>query len=76
MFFKETSTVRKVSGKVSYPVANATTGLLSHTMLGTFELVLPLQASLADRQEARARLAAMVADAIVTAACDNGETPW
>jgi hypothetical protein len=38
--------------------------------------VCPLVATLAERQEVRARVASLIADAIVTAAVDNGETPW
>jgi hypothetical protein len=73
---KESATTRKVSGKVTYPVLNATTGALSHTLIGTFDVVCPLVATLAERQEVRARVASLIADAIVTAAVDNGETPW
>jgi len=76
MFFSESPTTRKVSGKVTFPVLNATTGVVSYTLLGTFDMRLPLTASLTERQELRKRLASAIADAIVVAAVDNGETPW
>lgn len=76
LFFKQSATTRKVSGKVTYPVLNATTGELSHTLLGTFELIAPLVATATERLEIRKRVAAMIADAIVSSALDNGETPW
>lgn len=75
LFFKESPTVRRVSGKVTYPVLDATTGAID-TASGSFELILPLKLDLTSRQETRSRLAAMIADAIVTAAVDNGENPW
>lgn len=76
IYFSESATTRKVLGKVTFPVLNATTGLLSHTMVGTFDLRLPLVGTLTERQQLRKRLAALIADAIVVAAVDNGETPW
>lgn len=75
LYFKESAVTRTVSGKITYPVKDATTAIID-TCIGTFEMRLPLKLALTDRQEARARLAAMIADAIVTAAVDNGETPW
>lgn len=76
VFFSESTTTRKVTGKATYPVLNATTGLLSHTPLGSFEFKLPLISTLAERQEVRKRLVALVGSAEVTAAVDNGETAW
>lgn len=75
LFFKESDVTRTVSGKVTYPVKDAVTSVID-TCIGKFELRLPMKLALVDRQEARARLAAMIADAIVTSAVDNGETPW
>lgn len=74
--YKETSSVRKVLGKVTYPVLNATTGVLSHTCLGTFQLDLPLISTLTERQELRKRVSSLVGNAIVTSAVDDGEMPW
>lgn len=76
LFFKESATTRKVSGKITFPVLNATTGVVSHTLLGTFEIVCPLIATATERLDIRKRLTAMVADAIVGSAVDSGETPW
>lgn len=73
--FSETSTHRKVSGHVMFPVLNATTGLVEQDF-GKFEYSLMKTHSATDRLDVRKRLAALVADAIVTAAVDNGETPW
>jgi hypothetical protein len=76
LFFNESTKTRKVTGKVTYPVLNATTGELSHTLIGTFEFAIPLIASSAERAEIRSRAADMIDDAIVIAAVDNGEMPW
>lgn len=76
VFFKESKETRTVQGKVTFPVLNATTGALAYTCLGTFDIRLPLVATLTDRQELRKRLAALIADAITAMAVDNGETPW
>lgn len=73
--YKETATHRHVSGKVTFPVANATTGALT-TSYGNFAFSLVKEHSSTDRLDVRKRLAAMIADAVVTAAVDNGETPW
>lgn len=76
LFFRESISTRKVSGKLTYPVVDAVTGLVKYTNLATFEIVTPLAATLVERQEILARAKAMIADAIVTAAVENGETPW
>jgi hypothetical protein len=76
VFYKETTSTRKVTGKVTFPVLNATTGVLSHTCIGSFEMVNPLVASMTDRQNVRRRLSALVAHAVVTAGNDDGEMPW
>lgn len=73
--YSESPVIRKVAGKITYPVLGID-GKLSHTLIGNFNLSIPTVATLAERQELRARMAAMVADAIVTSAVDNGETPW
>jgi len=76
LFYKESLTTRKVSGKVTFPVINATTGVLSYTCLGTFEIVIPLVATSTDRLDVRKRLTSLVSHAIVTSASDDGEMPW
>lgn len=73
--YKETDTVRHVSGKVTFPVLNATTGI-TKTSYGSFSFDIQKDHSSTDRLDVRKRLAALVADAIVNAAVDNGETPW
>lgn len=73
--FSEGSKERKVSGVCTFPTLNATTGLIE-TSYGRFEYTLVKTQSSTDRLDVRKRLAALVADAITTAAVDNGETPW
>lgn len=73
--YRETATHRHVSGKVVFPVLNATTGITTNSY-GNFEYTLVKEHSSTDRTNVRKRLAALIADAIVTAAVDNGETPW
>lgn len=74
--YKESTTTRKVQGKVTFPVLNATTGLVSHTLLGTFEIVIPLVATATERLDVRKRLASFVGHAVVNVAADDGEMPW
>lgn len=76
LFFNESAVTRKVVGKVTYPVLNATTGALSHTLIGTYEFKLPLISTLTERQEVRKRLTSLIGLAITSDATDNGETPW
>lgn len=74
--YSETSTERKVSGVVTFPtIPNATTGVIK-TSYGRFEFTIPKEQSSTDRLDVRKRLAALVVDAVSTAAVDNGETPW
>jgi CRISPR/Cas system-associated exonuclease Cas4 (RecB family) len=73
--YSETSKDRRVSGVITYPTLNATTGLIE-TSYGRFEYTLVKNQSSTDRLETRKRLGAMIADAITSAAVDNGETPW
>lgn len=73
---KETPTVRKVNGKLVYPTLDAITGAVVRTHLGTFELVAPLTGSKVERQEFEARFRAMILDAVVTAAFEDGDMPY
>lgn len=73
--YSESATQRKVSGKCTYPVKDAVTGVID-TAYGEFSFVLPKVHVLADRQEVRERITALILDAITVAAVDNGETPW
>lgn len=76
MFYRESLSTRKVQGKLTYPVLNATTGVLSHTLIGTFEFVIPLIATLIERQQLRKRLVSAIGTTVVLSAVDDGETPW
>lgn len=73
--YSETASERKVSGTIVFPVLNATTGEVDKSY-GRFEFKLNKRHSSTNRLDTRKRLAAMVVDAITTAAVDNGETPW
>jgi len=73
--FSETSTVRKASGTITWPTLDAATGVVD-TSYGRFEYSILKKQSATDRLDLRKRLVAMISDAIVAAAVDNGETPW
>lgn len=73
--YSESETQRRVSGKVDHRISDATTGVIS-TAFGEFSFRIPNVFTLTDRQELAARLRAMIDDAVVTAAVENGETPW
>lgn len=73
--YSENEDVRKVVGTVTYPVLNATTGVVEKDF-GRFEYTLRRSHTADDRLNVRKRLAALIADSIVTTAVDNGETPW
>lgn len=73
--FRESATVRTVSGKLVFPVLNEVTGGID-TCLGKFEFITPLKLSAVARQEILARARAMIADTVVTQAVVDGETPW
>lgn len=75
LMYNESSEQRRASGKVDYRVEDATTGKIS-TGFGEFAFRIPNAFSATDRQELEARLRQMIDDAIVTAAVENGETPW
>lgn len=71
----EQATQRRTSGKVDFRVEDAVTGVV-RTGYGDFSFRIPNEFSLVERQELAARLRAMIDDAVVTAAVENGETPW
>lgn len=73
--FRESTSVRNVSGKLVYPVQDSVTGEID-SCLGKFEFVLPLKVDAAARDEILARTRAMIDDVIVTVAVKDGETPW
>lgn len=76
LFFKESATTRRVSGKITLPYVDTFNAEKTHTAIANFEFVLPLNANATTRTEIRKRLVAMIADAVITAAVENGETPW
>lgn len=73
--FSETDSVRKVIGTAVFPVLNTVTGAVEKDY-GRFEYTIQKSHSSVDRLDIRKRLAALIADAIITSAVDNGETPW
>lgn len=73
--YSENAKERKVSGVVTFPTLNATTGAVD-TSYGRFDYTLVKTQSSTDRLDIRKRLAALAVDAITTSAVDNGETPW
>lgn len=74
---KETATVRQVTGKVTLPYTvdmfNTTT---FNQAMGGFNFVLPNNMSAIQRTKIRKLLIAALSDAVTTALCDNGESPW
>jgi hypothetical protein len=68
--------VVRLQGKMTYPVLDSTTGALSHTPLGTFELVFPPKATLTERRELFARFKDYVTDAVVQSAVEDLALPY
>lgn len=75
LVFSQDGKQRKVQGVVDFLTADPVTGAISKGY-GTFEFRLPVEMSLDSRKEVQARLRAFIDDAVVTAAVENGETPW
>lgn len=72
--YSESASVRKVSGTLVYPLADAL-GVVK-TSYAKFELTLDKSQEDWNRDEILSWLKSFVADAIVEAAVINGETPW
>jgi hypothetical protein len=74
----KTNTSRvKVRGKVSIPVMDPDTGLKKiDELIASFEISLPKNAGLPDRQDLRAYLADFLTDATVVAAVENFESVY
>lgn len=68
--------VIRVQGKVSRPVLDATTGALTYNSIGTFELVFPAKATLAERREVHASLKSALGNAVISTVTDTFETPY
>lgn len=73
--FRESATVRHVSGKVTLPYASVDGKVIDHEV-GSFKLSTPMHFTTAQRAELRARVAALIANAVVANANDNGEMPF
>lgn len=67
--------VYRIGGKVTYPVINGTTGALDGTVTGTFEILRPAKLTVANVDELYARFNALVGQAVVKAAAENGAIP-
>lgn len=70
------SGVVRIQGKLTYPVLDAVTGALSHTVLSTFEVVCPVKATLTERREAFARLKDLLADTVVQTTIEELALPY
>lgn len=76
VFLTESQTTRKVSGKVTLPVWNATLKAVELVELASFELKAPLTSALPNRKELFARFASLAASPIVQSAFEDGEGQW
>jgi len=69
--------VIRVQGKCVRPVIDGTTGALSYKTLGTYEFVIPVKASLAERQEIWAVTKnSMLSSTPLQNGVLQGEIPW
>lgn len=66
----------RLEGKVTRPILDGVTGALSYTDIGSFALVFPTKATLAERRETWAALKNFIANAVVSTAVDTFETPY
>jgi len=71
----KTNGVYRVSGRISRPVINGTTGALDGTVTMNFEILRPAKLTTAEVDEAYARFKELVAQAIVKAAAETGAIP-
>ena len=67
--------VYRISGKLTRPVLNATTGALDGTVTANFEILRPAKLLVADVDELVARFKELVAQAIVKTAAESGAIP-
>lgn len=67
--------VYRISGKLTRPVLNGTTGALDGTLTFNFELLRPAALSVAETDEAYARFKEAVAQAIIKSAAESGAIP-
>lgn len=66
----------RLEGKVTRPILDGVTGALSYTDIGSFQLVFPSKASLAERRETWAALKNYIAHSVVSTAVDTFEVPY
>lgn len=71
----KTNGVYRVSGRLTRPVINGTTGALDGTVTMNFEILRPAKLSTAEVDEAYARFKELVAQAIVKSAAETGAIP-
>lgn len=69
-----TGTVR-ITGKVTYPILDVTTGALKYTPFVTFEMVSPASVDLTNRRELWARFKDFVSDPAVQTVVEEQSTP-
>lgn len=67
--------VYRISGSLTRPVLNGTTGALDGTMTFKFELLRPAKLATTEANEAYARFKELVAQAIVKSAAQSGAIP-
>lgn len=67
--------VYRISGKLTRPVLNATTGALDGTVTANFEILRPAKLLVADVDELVARFKELVSQAIVKTAAESGAIP-
>jgi hypothetical protein len=67
--------VYRITGKLSRPVVNSTTGALDGTVTMNFEILRPAQLATAEVDEAYARFKELVAQTIVKTAAESGAIP-
>jgi hypothetical protein len=73
---RETKSARRVSGRLTVPILNATTGELSHELVGEFYLLRPLIATATESEDLRKRVVALVGHAVITSMINDGESVW
>lgn len=68
--------VHRVRFKIARPVVNGTTGLVDYTSRANTEIIIPVQATLVERQELQAAYKNFAAHAFALAAIKDLEAMW
>lgn len=71
-----TKGVYRVRIQIARPVVNGTTGLVDYTSRANTEVIIPVQATLAERQELYAAFKNMAANAVTGSAIKDLEGVW